>query len=228
MAELAAERVPVLLLGETGTGKTLVAHELQPQAVGTAERGRFFTMNCASLGETQLADVVCERLPGLRYMSPESAQDTLFIDEIGELSPWGQAVLLRALSAYEPSTAPRIVAATHRDLEAMVRSGRFSGELLMRLRGATLCLPPLRERRDEIAALALHFLRVALGVNQLPFVSLDPLVLVCLEMHSWPGNVRELQNAMVSSLARSLDGMLTVDTLPDEIRGDYSNSADET
>lgn len=213
VSELAPQHMPVLILGETGTGKTLIAGTLHP----SQPVGGFITVNCASLGDTQLAKVVCELLSGAPGGS-DATRVTVLLDEIGELSPWGQAVLLRALTTYEPGSGSRIVAATHRDLEGMVRAGKFSGELLMRLRGATLQMTPLRERSEEIAPLALHFLRLALTANQHTFVSMDPMVLAYLEQHSWPGNVRELQNVMTSALTRSSDGLLSVESLPDQLR----------
>lgn len=213
VAELAKAQTPVLLLGETGTGKTLIARELH----ALRQEGALWTLNCACLRDSELAEVVCQQLRPELTKNCTTQLDTLVIDEIGELPPWGQAVLLRALAACGPACGPRVVAATHRDLEAMVRAGTFSGELLMRLRGATIQLPALRERKDEIAALALHFLRVALCSSQLPFVLIDPLVPLQLELHSWPGNVRELTNVMVSSLARARDGVVDLDALPEEI-----------
>jgi DNA-binding NtrC family response regulator len=216
LAELATEHVPVLLLGETGTGKTLLARELHP----TGSDRTLVTLNCASLGETQLAQVVYEHLPlASTSAAPERRAATLFMDEIGELSPWAQAVLLRALTGYSSAEGPRIVAATHRDLEAMVRAGSFSGELLLRLRGATLRVLPLRERSDEIAPLALHFLRLELAANDCSFVSLEPRVLSYLEKHAWPGNVRELQNSITSAYAVcGAGGYLGVEALPEELR----------
>jgi len=212
VSQLAEQSMPVLIVGETGTGKTLIASSLQP----ANPAAKFITVNCASLGDTQLATVVCEQLPG--QAGVDGARDTLLLDEIGELTPWGQAVLLRALSSHEPGSGSRIVAATHRDLETMVRSGKFSGELLMRLRGATLQLTPLRDRAKEIGPLALHFLRLALANSQNTFVSFDPMVLTYLEQHSWPGNVRELQNVMSLALARTSDGLLSVESLPEQLR----------
>jgi DNA-binding NtrC family response regulator len=215
LAQLAAQRLPVLLVGETGTGKTLVAQDLH----SAHSEHPFVTLNCASLGDTQLAQVVYERLTFSPAPAPAARGGTLFLDEVGELSPWAQAVLLRALTGYTNDQAPRLVAATHRDLEAMVRAGRFSGELFMRLRGAVLRVRPLRERRDEIAPLALHFLRLTLAEAQSSFVSLEPRVLAHLEQHDWPGNVRELQNTITGAFALcGAGGFLGIDALPEELR----------
>jgi DNA-binding NtrC family response regulator len=215
LAELAGQRIPVLLLGETGTGKTLLAHDLHPAHCAQP----LVALNCASLGDTQLAQVVYEHLTFAPGPAPAARGGTLFLDEIGELSPWAQAVLLRALTDHTDGQGPRLVAATHRDLETMVGSGTFSGELFLRLRGTTLRVPPLRERRDEIAPLALHFLRLSLAASESSFVSFEPRVLSHLEQHAWPGNVRELQNTITGAFALcGAGGFLGVEALPEELR----------
>jgi DNA-binding NtrC family response regulator len=204
LAQLAAQRVPVLLLGETGTGKTLLAHDLHPAHCAQP----LVALNCASLGDTQLAQVVYEQLTFAPGPAPAARGGTLFLDEIGELSPWAQAVLLRALTDHTDGEGPRLV-----------RSGSFSGELFLRLRGATLHVPPLRERRDEIAPLALHFVRLSLAESESSFVSFEPRVLSHLEQHSWPGNVRELQNTITGAFALcGAGGFLGVEALPEELR----------
>jgi DNA-binding NtrC family response regulator len=212
LAALAKERVSVLIVGETGTGKTLMANEIQSACSGSRNLG----LNCASLSDAQLARQVLDYLPPV---GEKQTYGTLFLDEVGELTPWGQAVLLRALSDRDPSSAPRLIATTHRDLEAMVRAGSFSGELLLRLRGETLPLAPLRERVAEIGPLALHFVRIALLSAETPVISIDPQVIVLLEQHRWPGNVRELQNVVVRAVAECVDGFLRVESLPEKLRG---------
>jgi DNA-binding NtrC family response regulator len=211
IAELAGTSVPVLIVGETGTGKTLVAQELR----STQQGGQAVTINCASLSEAQLAQFVLEDL------EDATAESSLFLDEVGELSPWAQAVLLRSLSDRDPSRGPRLLSATSRDLEAMVRVGTFSAELVMRLRGVTLRLPPLRERLEEIGPLALHFVRLSLMSTRSHVVSMDPRVVSALEHHTWPGNVRELRNTINTALAHCTDGYLCIEGLPDELRRAY-------
>jgi DNA-binding NtrC family response regulator len=218
IAQLAKQREAVLIVGETGTGKTLVANEMK---AGDAEGALQLTINCASLSDAQLAQLALDYLPPNAPVpvgsSPGQAYGTFFLDEVGELTPWGQAVLLRALSDRDPSCAPRLIATTHRDLEGMVRAGSFSGELLLRLRGETLQLLPLRERVAEIGPLALHFVRFALAAVEAPVISIDPEVIVALERHSWPGNVRELQNVMSRAVAECADGFLRVECLPEKL-----------
>jgi DNA-binding NtrC family response regulator len=212
VAELSTSSVPVLIVGETGTGKTMVAHELRAGSQGNLA----LTLNCASLSEAQLAQFVLEDLKSAH------AGSSLFLDEVGELSPWAQAVLLRALSDRDPSQGPRLLAATSRDLEGLVRSGGFSAELLMRLRGITLQLSPLRERVEEIGPLALHFVRLALMSTRSQVVSMDPRVVSALEHHDWPGNVRELRNTIHAALAVCSDGYLCIEGLPDQLRSAYA------
>jgi DNA-binding NtrC family response regulator len=215
ITELAATTAPVLIVGETGTGKTLVARELRSTQPGC----QAVTINCASLSEAQLAQFVLEDL------KDTVAGSTLFLDEVGELSPWAQAVLLRALSDRDPSRGPRLLSATSRDLEALVRTGGFSAELLMRLRGVTLQLPPLRERVEEISPLALHFVRLALMSTRTQVLSMDPHVVSALEHHDWPGNVRELRNTISAALAECSDGFLSIEGLPDALRSAYAAAA---
>jgi DNA-binding NtrC family response regulator len=218
IAALAKQRVSVLIVGETGTGKTLFAHEMK---ASEPDGARQLTLNCASLSDAQLAQHVLDYLPPLAAEpdadAPALPYGTLFLDEVGELTPWGQAVLLRALNDRDPSHAPRLIATTHRDLETMVRQGSFSGELLLRLRGETLQLTPLRERMAEIGPLALHFVRIALVALEAPLISIDPEVIVALERHSWPGNVRELQNVVSHAVAECADGFLRVEGLPEKM-----------
>lgn len=210
--ELARDTVPVLIVGETGTGKTLLANELRSKS-GTGERD--LSVSCASLKDTQLAQLVFDYLPAHSACAPRGS---LFIDEVGELNPWSQAVLLRALSDRDPSAMPRLISTTSRDLDALVGAGTFSAELLLRLRGVTLALPPLRERVPEINALALHFLRLSLRSQRLPVISLDPRVINALEQHPWPGNIRELRNTLSSAVAACVDGYLRLDCLPEELK----------
>jgi DNA-binding NtrC family response regulator len=220
LSELARElrRPPstVLILGETGTGKTVLARLLherslaaQPERVGRPLR----MVNCAALRDALLADLTRELDDaGARGAGPS----TLFLDEVGELSPWGQAVLLHRLQNESGDT--RFVAATHRNLDTMASHGSFSAELLARLGGARIQLSPLRARREEIVPLALHFLRVGLRGAELNLVSMGPELFQALESYDWPGNVRELKNAMLNALAVNESGTLALSDLPDPVR----------
>jgi DNA-binding NtrC family response regulator len=227
IGKLAPTMRPVLVCGETGTGKTLVAGLLHERSARGSLPLR--VINCAALPDALLADVLGElddpQPRGDQASAQESASvaKTLLLDEVGELSPWGQAVLLRTLT--EENEKARFLSATHRDLDAMAAHGTFSRELLARLSVARILLPPLRERRDEVVPLALHFLRLALRAAGAGFISVDPELLECLERYDWPGNARELKNAMLRTLAVNDSGTLVVSDLPDAVRSGARGSA---
>jgi two-component system, NtrC family, response regulator HydG len=204
LAQLTRTNVPVLISGETGTGKTLFAHHLHEHSPAPRT---LRSVNCAALRDGLLADL-------LRDL--DHAPTTLFLDEVGELSPWGQAVLLHRLQQGHAQT--RLVAATHRDLSQMVQHGNFSGELLARLAGASMIVSPLRARREDIVPLALHFLRIGLRSANLKLISVEPELFNLVERHDWPGNVRELRNAMLNALAVNESGTLEIADLPDAVR----------
>lgn len=213
LARLATTRGSVLISGETGTGKTLVARALHQLYAGQNAPQR--VINCAALPEAVLVDALYQLDDGAGA-EPHGAA-TVLLDEVGELSPWSQAVLLRKFQA-EGAHAPRLLAATHRDLDAMANAGSFSRELLARLSVHRLPLTPLRARRDEIGPLAFHFLRLALRSAGMRFISVDPQLVQTLEAYDWPGNVRELNNAMVRALAANESGTLSHHDLPDPVR----------
>jgi DNA-binding NtrC family response regulator len=218
VSELATSSRSVLITGETGTGKTVVAHALHAQIQGASPELR--VINCAALSDALLADLM-----GELDTEPVFSEQTVLLDEIGELSPWGQAVLLHKLQVEaHPQRAPaqgrrlRFIAATHRNLDTMIAQGSFSRELMWRLNMARIGIEPLRARRDEIVPLALHFLRVGLQQAGTRFVTVDPDLFVCLEGYDWPGNVRELKNAICRTMAVNDGDMLGVTDLPDAVR----------
>ncbi len=204
--------INVLLLGETGTGKEVVArtvHARSPRAGGP-----FVAINCAALSETLLESELFGHEKGAftgaveaRAGMLESANGgTVFLDEVGEMPPPVQAKLLRVLEerAVQPLGAARsrpidvrFVTATNRDLEAEVAAGRFRRDLYFRLNGVPVSLPPLRERPEEVEPLARRFLASfagQLGLGAPP--ELGAAALETLRAHSWPGNVRELRNVV--------------------------------
>ena len=205
--KVAASGISVLLLGETGVGKGVMArriHEHSPRA-----QARFLELNCAALPEQLLESELLGHekgaftgattsRPGLLEVADGG---TVFLDEVGELPPSIQAKLLRGIEErqvmrigghFTRTTDVRFVAATNRDLSIEVAEGRFRSDLYYRLNGITLYIPPLRERRDEILPLAEKFLREREGEVAGPALSED--VQRYLMAHPWPGNIRELRN----------------------------------
>jgi len=201
----------VLVQGETGTGKELVAralHELSPR-----HAGEFVAVNCSAVPETMLESEFFgyevgaftdarKAKPGLLEVARGG---TLFFDEVSELAPALQAKLLRVLDGgglrhlgglHEVAVDARFVAASNVDLHALARSGRFRSDLYYRLGVVTLTVPPLRDRAGDVPLLAEHFLRrFALRYHK-ELAAFEPEALARLRDHPWPGNVRELRNAI--------------------------------
>ncbi|MEJ8836855.1 sigma-54 interaction domain-containing protein [Ramlibacter sp. AN1133] len=221
---------PLLIVGETGTGKDEVArlvHALSPRADGP-----FVSLNCAALPDTLIESELFgyERgaftgagrsYPG-RFMAADHG--TLFLDELGDLPLASQAKLLRAIEHGEitplGSTRARkvdlrIVAATHQPLERMVREQRFRQDLFYRLNVARVHLPPLRNRRDDILELAAHFMAPLRQTQEGARVGwFDASALNRLLTHVWPGNVRELRNVIEAIFIDPPDGPITERCLP--------------
>ena len=210
LAERAAQsRVTVLLEGETGTGKELLARAIHYH--GPRARGPFLAQNCAALPEGLLESELFGHAKGAftgadrarRGLFEEAEGGTLFLDEVSETSPATQAKLLRVLQDGEirPVGANvgrkvdvRVVAASNRDLREAVQQGAFRRDLFHRLSVFPIRLPPLRERREDIRLLALHFLERCGEQEGRALRGIDPGALRLLERYPWPGNVRELQN----------------------------------
>ncbi len=205
----------VLVLGETGTGKELVAQALHANSARTA--GPFVAVNCAAIPADLLESELFGHVKGAfsgatadragRFREADGG--TLFLDEIGDMALPTQAKILRVLQ--ERQVTPlgarhalpvdlRIIAATHRDLEAEVATGTFRADLWYRLQVITINLPPLRERPDDIDLLAAHFLRQGASGRA---KRLSAAALAALRAHAWPGNVRELRNTMQRAIALS-------------------------
>jgi two-component system response regulator AtoC len=203
--------VTVLVRGETGTGKELVAEALHRRS--GRRGGPMVKLNCASLPETLLESELFGHERGaftgadrrkVGYFEA-AAGGTLFLDEIGEMPLALQAKLLRVLerrvitrvgSTTETAVDVRLVCATHRDLEAEAHAGRFREDLFFRIGGFTLIVPPLRDRPSEIALLATHFARQFAAELGQPAPVLTAAAQAALLRHDWPGNVRELRNAV--------------------------------
>jgi DNA-binding NtrC family response regulator len=212
VARVAPLAVPVLIVGETGTGKELVARALH--RFGATPRGPFVAVNCGAIADTLLESELFGHVKGAftdarrdrRGALAQAAGGSVFLDEIGEVSASFQVKLLRFLQdgIVKPvgadSGAPvpvRVIAATHRDLASMVEDGRFRQDFYFRLAGYEIRLPPLRDRLSDLPALVEHFRRRAeheLGISPAPPASAD--VLAVLAAHPWPGNVRELEQVV--------------------------------
>jgi DNA-binding NtrC family response regulator len=233
LAERAAHAaISVLVVGETGTGKEVVAeaiHRLSPRAAAP-----FVRLNCAALTETL---VESELFGHERHaFTGATAQKrgffeaghggTVFLDEIGELPLATQVKLLRVLERWhivrvggttEIAVDVRLICATHRDLEAEVQRGRFREDLFFRIAAFVIAVPPLRERRPEILPLALHFAQeLALELRQ-PSVGFTQDALDALQQAAWPGNVRELRNAIERALVLSEGGTIGREHLPEQV-----------
>ena len=223
----------VLIEGETGTGKDLAAravHALSPRA-----EKPFLAQNCAALPETLLDGELFGHVRGAftgadrdRTGLFEAANGgTVFLDEVGEMTASMQAKLLRVLAGGEvrrvgstktTTVDVRVVCATHRDLDAMVKAGTFRQDLFYRLRTFVIPLPPLRERRADVATMALHFLDKYAERHKHQVAGFTPGAIAVLESHAWPGNVRELEHAIEHMLilapaGKKIDAPLVRETL---------------
>jgi transcriptional regulator with GAF, ATPase, and Fis domain len=217
---VAASEAPVTVLGETGTGKELVARALH---VRSERKDRpFIPVNCAAIAETLVESELFGHEKGafsgaerLRKGAFEEADGgTLFLDEVGELHPELQAKLLRALEqgevkrvgASRPITVNvRVVAATHRDLRAQVRARKFREDLYYRLSVVPVAIPPLRRRKGDVRALAEHFL-AHMAPRGLPLTFTEEAI-ARLEAYDWPGNVRQLRNVVQRALLFRGEGL---------------------
>jgi two-component system response regulator PilR (NtrC family) len=222
----------VLLHGESGTGKELIAraiHFSSPRA-----QHRFLSINCGAMPESLLESELFGHERGAftgavrdkRGLFQEANRGTLFLDEIGEMSQPMQVKLLRALqdrtvrrvggTAEEPVDV-RIIAATNRDLQERIARGEFREDLYYRINVIPIELPPLRDRRDDIALLVDHFLRKLADGTGAPPKRISKDALRLLESHSWPGNVRELENLIERAVALSTAAVIGPADFPEDL-----------
>jgi DNA-binding NtrC family response regulator len=237
VARAAASDVPVLITGETGTGKEMVARSLHTRSPRAGKA--FIAVDCNAIAESLMESELFGHARGAftgatgarKGLFEEADGGTLFLDEIGDIGPKIQSQLLRALQEGEirrvgESTQVqvdvRIVAATNKDLKQLVRDGRFREDLLYRLDVVSLHLPPVRERREDIPALVEHFCAVHVRGGARPVVT--PEAMQRLVGYEWPGNVRQLENVVARALALNGTGILTPGDFASPI-GDASTPA---
>ena len=222
----------VLLLGETGTGKELFARAIHESS--RRARKVFLPVNCAAMPPTLLESELFGHEKGAFTGATERKAGkfelahggTLFLDEIGELPPEAQAKLLRILQdgqvhrlgGLKPTSVDvRVIAATNQDLAARMAEGLFRPDLYYRLSVFPIILPPLRERRQDVPALATHFTRYFAHRQHTRVPTLTADALALLEGYAWPGNIRELQNVIERAVILARDGQITRELLPLEV-----------
>lgn len=228
IGQVSGSRTTVVIRGESGTGKELIARAIHAMSPYADEP--FVAVNCTSLPSTLLESELFGHVKGSftgatadrRGRFAMAGRGTIFLDEIGDTSTEFQAKLLRVLQEHEyyPVGAERpermearVIAATHRDLEALVGEGLFREDLYYRLRVVEIAVPPLRERLEDIPALAEHLLAKASARLEQPVPSLHPRAIETLKDHNWPGNVRELENCLTRALVLATGGVIHPDHL---------------
>jgi two-component system response regulator AtoC len=230
----AASTATVLIRGESGTGKELVARAVHAESSRSA--GPFVKIHCAALPDTLLESELFGyekgAFTGASHRKPGRVElaegGTLFLDEIGDITPAMQVKLLRLLQDKEFERLGggralradvRFVAATHRDLDAMVKKGEFREDLFYRLNVVTLWLPPLRARRDDVVLLARHFCAAQGAANGKPKLELDEAAVEYLRQQRWPGNVRQLQNFIERLVVLSSGASISLGDVKRELGG---------
>ena len=232
--QVAPSRACVLIVGETGAGKELIAraiHDLSPRSTGP-----YIRVNCGALTESLLESELFGHVKGSftgavdnRTGRFEAAHaGSIFLDEINSTSPKLQVKLLRVLQEGEfervgdnntKKVDTRIIAATNRDLLEEIEAGRFREDLYYRLNVVPIYLPPLRERRDDVEPLVLFFLNRYAEQNRREMRKVHPDAMRLLREHDWPGNIRELQNYVERAVILGTGGELLVEHLPPQLRG---------
>jgi len=229
-----SRRMPVLILGERGTGKALVAREIHRLSDRTARP--FVAVDCTAIPATLFESEMFGHEKGAftgatgtkRGLFQQADSGSLFLDEIGELSLEQQAKLLvaiqeRSIRRVGGTTAisvdVRIIAATNRDIVQMMSDGRFRADLYDRIRGFLVEVPPLRDREEDLDVYVHRFVRQWSEEEGKTITEIEPSVMEAFHRYPWPGNVRELEFVVGRMVARAQDGRLTTDLLPSEISG---------
>ena len=225
----------VLLLGESGVGKELVARTIHRNSPRAGQR--FIQVNCAAIPEELIESELFGHEKGSFTGATEKQvgkfeqadRGTIFLDEVGDMSPKTQAKVLRVLqeqeverlgSARTIKVDVRVIAATNKNLEEAIARGEFREDLFFRLNVIPVVVPPLRERRDDIPALVQHFARRGSEEHNLKIKKFDAGALEALQRHRWRGNIRELRNAVERLLIMTTGDVVRVTDLPADMRGD--------
>jgi DNA-binding NtrC family response regulator len=231
--QVAPSRATVLISGESGTGKELAAHAIH--TLSERDQAKFVAVHCAALSPQLLESELFGHERGAFTGAMErrvgrfelAAGGTLFLDEIGEIDPATQVKILRAL---DPGVFQRVggnqtiqadvrlVAATNKNLEKLVAEGKFRDDLFWRLNVVQIHMPALRERREDIALLAAHFLKRSAEENKKPKRELSEEAAQCLTAYAWPGNVRELRAAVEHAVVLATGSKITPMDLPPALR----------
>jgi two-component system, NtrC family, response regulator GlrR len=229
IAKMAAFEAPVLIEGETGTGKELAARAIHYQ--GTRRDGPFVPVNCGAIPDTLIENELFGHRRGAftdarvdhAGLVELARGGTLFLDEVDALTPKAQVTLLRFLQdrQYRPLGARReeqadvrIIAAANRDLERQVAAGEFRLDLLYRLKLLHLVLPRLSERKGDAALLAEHFIKIAAARYGIPALPIEAATLAWFERYAWPGNIRELENLVQRAFLLSEGKPISIDSPP--------------
>lgn len=233
--KVARSNSTVLVRGESGTGKELIARAVHNQSPRSGEM--FQAVNCAAINENLLESELFGHEKGSftgahaekKGLFEIADRGTLFLDEIGELDVGMQAKLLRALQerkirrvggTHELNVDVRVIAATNRDLRAMVADGRFRDDLYYRINVLSIDVPPLRERREDIPVLIDYFLKKHTKNTTLTVTGLTPETRKLMNEYGWPGNVRQLESAIERAILLSEGDLITTEDLPTEVRQD--------
>lgn len=236
-------RTAVLIQGESGTGKELIARAIHDNSPRAAHQ--FVAVNCSAIPDSLLESEFFGHIKGSftgahilrRGLLEEASGSTFFLDEVGDLSPAGQAKLLRVLQEGEIRRIGsnesiqvnlRVIAASRRNLAELVAAGRFREDLLYRLNTVTILIPPLRERPEDIPVLAEFFLARYGDQKEIPVTSFSSAAMRALTGYTWPGNVRELEHVVERAVALAPHAILSSDDLPPEVLQSNGNPSDHT
>jgi DNA-binding NtrC family response regulator len=233
----------VLIVGESGTGKELVARAIHSR--GSRASRPFVAVACGAIPETLIEAELFGHEKGAftgtvgsrEGYFEQAADGTIFLDEIGELSPYTQVKLLRVLQQREFSRLgstkliplrARFIFATHRDLEEMVAEGKFRQDLFYRINVMRIETPALQDHAEDIPQIAAHYQRHYAQLFQKPVADIDPQAMAVLQAYSWPGNVRELENVIQRAVIVAQGTSVRVEDLPAEVGADDHGASDES